>query len=320
MQRFQSALCRQIYSDDNLWNAWRAVKAKNGQAGADGVSLAVFERNLFRHLKGIQKRFTSRTYRPGPAKVFDIKKPDGGKRPIVVLSVDDRVAERAVYQTVNTVVDPQLHPNAHAFRPGRSTQTAVEHLVRLAGKRSHWLGHVDISACFPSLGHGHLKRQLSRFVKQRDVRKMVGAFIDASGQHGRRPHTGVLQGGPLSPLLSNVYLDAFDRRIDALGVPFVRYADNIIFVGHEKEDIQCRQRVIGKALRRIDLGINEEKTIVSHLSRGVAVIGYLLLEAKDDPGTVLYRNLHPSQSGQDGGEGHPGEPVLAGPSPTLVSA
>lgn|GEM_PF-1725712 len=291
---WQSALLKAIHIDENLWNAWRAVKAADAQPGADGVPLVAFERQLLPNLRALQRALATCTYRPGAPKLFQIPKPNGAKRPIALLSVADRVVERAVYQAVSPVVDPQLHPNSHAFRPGRSTRTAVEHLVRLAGAQDHWFGHVDIAACFPSLAHWHLRRQLRRFIPGRDVRRLIHAFIAAAGTPAT-PNTGVLQGGALSPLLSNVYLDALDRRLDALGIRFVRYADNILFVGPTQAAVQAAHGHTAKGLRKIALSVNHEKTVTTHLRRGVAVLGYLLMEPKGHPQHIALHNLHPPQ-------------------------
>ena len=313
----QSVLYRGTYSDENLWKAWRAVKGKNGAAGSDGVSLALFERNLLANLKALQGLLVRRNYRPATPKTFHIAKKDGGKRPIAMLCVADRVVERALHQAISPVVDPRLHPSSHAFRPARSTKTAIEHLVRLAGHHDHWLGHVDIASCFPSLAHWHLRRQLRRFVKARDVRGLIHTFI-ALGADPSAPHkAGVLQGGALSPLLSNLYLDALDRRLEARGIRFVRYADNILFVGPSKQAVQAATRETTKALRKIDLCVNDEKTVITHLGRGLAVLGYLLREAKDDPRRVLYRDLHPPKLEPKEGHDEPGEADARAPARRL---
>lgn len=292
---WESTLHKAIYSDENLWNAWRAVKAANAQPGADGVLLITFERHLLPNLKALQHALASGTYRAGPPKVFQLPKPNGGKRPIALLSVADRVVERALYQAISTTVDPQLHPNSHAFRPGRSTRTAIEHLVRLAGAQDHWFGHVDIAACFPSLAHWHLRRQLRRFIPHRDVRQLIHAFI-AVAPNAAANNAGVIPGGALSPLLSNIYLDSLDRRLDALGIRFVRYADNILFVAPTKPAVQAAHDHAAKALGKIALAVNHEKTVTTHLSRGVAVLGYLLIEPKGHPQHIAFRNLHPPQN------------------------
>lgn len=296
MHLLQSNQYRQIYTDDNLWQAWRAVKAKNGQPGPDGISVNVFEHKLLSNMKAIQSRLASRAYHPGAAKLIKLRKSDGGKRPIAILSLTDRIAERAVYQVLNGAIDPRLHPNCHAFRRCRSTKTAIEHMVRLAGPSLRWFGHVDIKSCFPSLAHGHLKRQLRTFVPERDVRKLVSSFIAPDARNGQ---VGIRQGGPLSPLLSNIYLDTFDRYIDKAGIPFVRYADNVLFLGRSKQSVANALKVVQKALRRIDLTANEEKTVITHFSRGVAVIGYLVVECKENPRLLLFRDLHAEEEQAD---------------------
>ena len=296
MHFMQSSQYRQIYTDDNLWRAWRSVKAKNGQPGPDGVSVNTFEHRLLSNMKAIQGRLATRAYRPGSAKIVKLSKSDGGKRPIAILSLADRITERAVYQVLNAAIDPLLHPNSHAFRRGRSTKTAIEQLVRLAGPNLRWFGHVDIKSCFPSLAHWHLKRQLRTFVPERDVRKLVSSSIAPEARNGQ---VGIRQGGPLSPLLSNIYLDTFDRYIDKAGIPFVRYADNVLFLGRSKQSVANALKVVQKALAKIALTVHEEKTIITHFSRGVAVIGYLVVECKENPKTLLFRDLHADEDQTD---------------------
>lgn len=304
----QSGFYKAIHSESNLWRAWRAVRRGSPMAGPDGVTVDAFERELFAHLKTLQSELQHRSYSPGPTKHFELPKDDGGPRPhrsenakraIAVRSVRDRVVERALHQEVSHRVDPKFDHRSHAFRPGRSTSTAVQRLVRQAGAERHWFGHLDIASCFPSLDHRILRRQLRSMVKKRDVRRLIMKFVtsaNSSDQDGK----GIMQGGALSPLLCNIYLHRLDQRLDRTGLHFVRYADNILFVTASREAAKKGCSAVTKALKKIKLRPNKRKTLTTHFARGVAVLGYLLVEPKGHPDRVIHRDLYQDQEeGED---------------------
>lgn len=289
---FIDRLYRRVCSDEVLDLAWRSVRSNKGKPGPDGETVDLFGAHLLERLKNLQGRLRKGRYQHGPVKFVPLSKPEGGKRTLALLCVQDRVAERAVFEVLSPVIDPLLHPDSYAFRPGRSAATALDRLVELAGRDRHWVSHIDIADCFGSLEHKILKKQLRRFVSGRRVLRLIEGAVRAccpAGSNG----TGIVQGSPLSPLLANVYLDAFDRDAGAARLGFVRYCDNVVLVARSKKEAEADLRLAEKLLGRFALSLNSRKTVVTHFDRGVALLGYYVCHDRRRRGRISYRPLRP---------------------------
>jgi len=281
-----NSLYSQICTDKVIYDAWRAVRSNKGKPGPDGITTDVFQSDLLTNLKEVQSDLVGRRYRHGPVKLVQIPKEGGGTRGIAILCVRDRIVHRAVHEVVGSHVDARLHPHSFAYRPGRSAETAVKRLTELAGPSRHWVAHVDIEACFDSLRRSFLRKQVRRFVGDRGILRIVDMSLEASSS-ARPVSCGIWQGSPLSPLLANVYLDAFDRRAEAAGLRFVRYIDNVVFVAPSQPEVKRDLQTVTRLLRKIGLSVNPQKTLITHFERGVALFGYFLrLQGRKKPRVI----------------------------------
>ena len=234
-----------------VWEAYQRVKANRGAAGVDGVSLAAFEKGLKGNLYKVWNRMSSGSYFPPPVRLVEIPKDDGGKRPLGIPTVGDRIAQTIVKMVLEPVVDPKFHPDSYGYRPGRSALDAVA----TARKRcwdADWVIDLDITGFFDSIPHDLVERAVARHTDLPWVRLYVARWLRASVQRSdgtlAERTKGTPQGGVISPLLANLFLHyAFDvwMRRTYSHIQFERYADDAIV--HCRSERQAR--VVLEAIR-----------------------------------------------------------------------
>jgi group II intron reverse transcriptase/maturase len=236
------------------------VKANRGAAGVDGETLAAFEKDLKGNLYKVWNRMSSGSYFPPPVRLVEITKDNGGKRPLGIPTVADRVAQTVVKMVLEPEVEPTFHPDSYGYRPGKSALDAVG----VARKRcwdADWVIELDIKAFFDSLDHELVERAVAHHTDNPWVRLYIARWLRAPVQRTDgtlEPRTkGTPQGGVVSPLLANLFLHyAFDlwMRRNYPSVPFERYADDAI--------VHCRSRrqaeAVRDAIREWQLGIRPE--------------------------------------------------------------
>lgn len=259
--------------------AWRRVRENRGAAGADGITLQRFGRMLDTNLLDLAAEVHAGAYRPGPVRYVMIQEP-GKVRRLAILTVRDRVLQRAALDRLGPILEPRFLPSSFAYRPGRSVQDAVERIVRL---RNRGLVHVvdaDIRDCFGSLDHTVLQDTLDRQVPgmSDDLRDLIHQWITMphrSRQHRRdRPRTrGILQGAPISPLLCNLYLHEMDRSLARRRLSLVRYADDFVVLCRSPEHATRAMRTVQKVLRGLRLTLHPGKTMVTDFERGFDFLG-----------------------------------------------
>ena len=277
-------LYRLVHSDENLTEAWHKVKTKgSGTAGIDGVSVTQFQRYLFQKLKALQRDLRKRRYQPQPAKIAYIRKDNGKKRPIGILTVRDRIVQRAVLNVVEPIFEAKFDNCSYGFRPGRSVQMALEHLSRLINNGYLWAVKLDVQQCFESIDIRKLERVVTRTIKDHQIRKLIREWLvlkpvqlSGRGIARRIQLVGLLQGSPLSPLLANVYLDQFDKRAKRRGLYTIRYADDIIILCQTHNEAKKALRKASKILTSINLSVNPHKTQIIHVEEGLSFLGATL--------------------------------------------
>jgi Retron-type reverse transcriptase len=227
-----------------VWKAYQRVKATRGAAGVDRVSLTAFEKDLKGNLYKIWNRMSSGSYFPPPVRLVEIPKDDGGKRPLGIPTVGDRIAQTIVKMVLEPVVDPKFHPDSYGYRPGRSALDAVA----TARKRcwdTDWVIDLDIRGFFDSMPHDLVERAVARHTNLPWVRLYVSRWLRAAVQRPdgalERRTEGTPQGGVISPLLANLFLHyGFDlwMQREYPSIQFERYADDAIV--HCKSERQAR--------------------------------------------------------------------------------
>src|SRR5437773_7342438 len=210
-------------------------------------------------------------------------KPDGGQRPLGIPAVRDRVVQQAVLQVLEPIFEAQFSPHSHGFRPGRSTFSASRELYsQVRGGHVH-IVDVDIEKFFDETPHEPLLEPVAARVADGSVLWLVRLFLEALIQDGYklvRPRAGTPQGGVVSPLLANIYLARLDRVLEAEGVSFVRYADDVRLTSRTEAAARHALKRTGEVLGDLGLRLSERKTELVTLSQGVDFLGYRLVARK----------------------------------------
>jgi RNA-directed DNA polymerase len=246
--------------------AFRRVKANGGAAGVDRESIEGFERNLKKNLYKLWNRMSSGSYFPPPVRAVEISKDDGGKRPLGIPTVADRVAQMAGKLYLEPEVEPHFHPHSYGYRPGRSAVEAVG-VARKRCWRCDWVVDLDIKGFFDNLDHGLMMKAVRKHTKYKWILLYVERWLKAPAQKEDgtlvNREKGTPQGGVVSPLLANLFLHyAFDEWIERNypGIPFERYADDIIVHCVSEKQAKFIRAKIEERLLRCGLELNREKT------------------------------------------------------------
>lgn len=266
----ESLLMEQVLEKENLNRAWKRVRANKGGPGMDNMTVGEFPEFARGHIGWIMEKLRDGRYRPAPVLRKWIAKPDGRQRPLGIPTVLDRIIQQAIAQVLGPIFDADFSDNSYGFRYGRKAQDAVENLLEYAAEGCVWAVDCDLESFFDTVNHDILMHRLGRKVRDKALMRLIGKYLRAGviEKDGtkHKSERGVPQGGPLSPLLANIMLDPLDRRIEALGLPFVRYADDFLILARSRQEAeaaldQVREFIEGK----LKLIINPEKTRVAAL-------------------------------------------------------
>lgn len=266
----QESLLEQVLDESNVERAWRRVKANKGAPGIDGMSVADFPAFARSHLPRILDQIWKGSYAPASVRRVWIPKPNGDERPLGIPTVLDRVIQQSMAQALSPIFDADFSDSSFGFRCGRRASDAVAKVSQASQDGYKWGVDCDLRSYFDMVNHDLLMRQISLKVGDKRVLRLIGKYLRAGIKHsdGTRERTlqGVPQGGPLSPLLANIMLDPLDRKVEELGLPFVRYADDFLIMAPTKVEAlgamaEVREFVEGK----LKLLVNEEKSRVAPL-------------------------------------------------------
>jgi len=276
-------LLEQILSRENMRVAWKRVKANKGTAGVDGMTIAEFPDFSRKNWDRIRKKLGESIYQPLPVKRVEIPKPTGGTRPLGIPSVTDRLIQQAIAQVLSPHFDPDFSEFTFGFRPGKSAHDAVR-MVRAYIRQGYRIAvDMDLSKFFDTVNHDVLMHRISRKIHDKRVLRLIGKYLRAGAMvNGRLQYTrkGVPQGGPLSPLLSNILLDDLDKELERRGHKFVRYADDfIILVKSQRAGERVMASVTRFLERKLKLKINEKKSLVAPADR-ITFLGFIFKKGK----------------------------------------
>lgn len=275
------SLIDKVYNKKNLYNSYKSVRANKGAPGIDGVTVKAYGINLEEEIDKLHHELKTGTYEPQPVLRVEIPKPDGSKRPLGIPTIRDRIVQQAVLNILQPIFDPEFHPSSYGYRPNHSCQQAIAKAERFINKFG--LRHVvdmDLSKCFDRLDHEQILKSVNRKISDGSLIKLIKKFLTAGVmKDGAYEETdiGSPQGGVISPLLANIYLDYFDQKMKAKGIRIVRYADDIlIFAKSHREAKKYLQLATTILEGELKLVVNKEKTHITTVERGVAYLGFVI--------------------------------------------
>lgn len=286
------SLIDKVYQPENLEKAYRAVRANKGAPGIDGETVEAFGQHLEERLSQLHHELKTGTYEPQPVLRVEIPKPDGSKRPLGIPTVRDRVVQQALLNILQPIFEPGFHPSSYGYRPGRSCHQAVAKAEMFINKYD--FKHVvdmDLSKCFDRLDHELIIQGVNRKVSDGSVLKLIRKFLTAGVmKDGAWEETdiGSPQGGVISPLLTNIYLDHFDQAMKARGIRIVRYADDILVFARTRKEAGKYRQIANNILEgELKLVVNKQKTHLTDAYKGVSYLGFII--------RTKYTSIHPKK-------------------------
>ena len=260
-------LIEEVCGRENCKQALRRVKANKGSAGVDGMTVQQLPEFLKQHWPAIREQLLSGTYKPQPVRRVEIPKPDGGVRKLGIPTVLDRFIQQAVMQVLQGRWERTFSKHSYGFRPGCSAHQAVEAAQQYIAAGYRWVVDLDLEKFFDRVNHDKLMAKIAERVSDRRMLKLIRGFLRAgvmeNGLVGPTDE-GTPQGGPLSPLLSNVVLDEFDRELERRGLRFARYADDSnIYVRSRRAGERVMRSITGFITTKLKLKVNEQKSAVA---------------------------------------------------------
>jgi RNA-directed DNA polymerase len=260
-------LMEEVCSRENLEAAWKRVRGNKGSPGVDGMTIDDAKGYLREQWPNIRSRLLEGTYRPLPVKRVEIPKPDGGIRKLGVPCVVDRLIQQALLQVLQKRWDPTFSEHSYGFRPGRSAHQAVAQAQRYIAEGFRIVVDLDLEKFFDRVNHDLLMARVASRVSDKRVLKLIRAFLNAGVMEGGLVHPvdeGTPQGGPLSPLLSNIVLDDLDGELSRRGHRYCRYADDCnIYVRSRRAGERVMASVTKFLTGKLKLKVNEAKSAVA---------------------------------------------------------
>lgn len=275
------SLYGRLLSQRVLYDAFRHVRRNKGAAGIDGQSLDAFEANLQVELSCLLSELKEKRYRAQPVRRVTLPKPDGGERLLGIPTVRDRVVQQALRTLLEPIFDSDFHPSSYGYRPGRSAHQAISKAQLFIRRyQRHWVVDMDLSKCFDTLDHKLILRQFRRKVTDGSVLGLLEQFLNSGvmiGHQYEATERGSPQGGVISPLIANVYLDAFDQFMKNRGHRIVRYADDILILCGSRAASENALIVATAYLEGdLKLTVNRSKTHLAHSREGIAFLGVVI--------------------------------------------
>jgi group II intron reverse transcriptase/maturase len=257
-------LMEAVVADENYRSALAAVKRNQGAAGIDRMTTAQLEPHLQANWWTLKDKLLKGTYVPAPVKRVEIPKPSGGTRMLGIPTVQDRFIQQLLLQVLTPIFDPQFSEHSYGFRPGRSAQDAVQAAQQYAQEGKDWVVDMDITKFFDHVNHDILMGRIAPVIRDKRVLHLIGNYLRRGAMVDGLVEAsveGTPQGGPLSPLLANIYLDALDQELERRGHRFCRYADDCnIYVGSQTAAERTLVSIQGWIEKHLRLKVNAAKS------------------------------------------------------------
>ena len=276
-------LLERILSPDNLNQAYKAVARNKGCGGIDKMSCEELLPWLLANKDSLIRSLQDGSYRPNPVRRVEIPKDNGKKRLLGIPTVVDRLVQQAINQTLTPIYERQFSSRSYGFRPRRGCHDALRGAQKIIDNGYIYVVDLDLERFFDTVSHSKLIEILSRTIKDGRVVSLIHKYL-RSGVINKglfeASEEGTPQGGPLSPLLSNIMLNELDKELERRGLPFVRYADDsMIFCKSKRAAMRVKESITKFIEGKLYLKVNKEKTVVSYV-RGVKYLGYSFYVSK----------------------------------------
>jgi len=262
-----TSLMEAVVERGNLMLAYQRVVANKGAAGVDALTVTELKDHLKRHWPTIRARLLAGTYHPQPVRRVDIPKPQGGVRTLGIPTVVDRLIQQALHQVLQPIFEPTFSAASYGFRPGRNAHQAVRQARQYVAQGKRWVVDMDLEKFFDRVNHDLLMSKLAAKIGDARVLTLIRRHLQAGMMADGlvQPRTeGTPQGGPLSPLLSNILLTDLDRELERRGHAFCRYADDCnIYVGSERAGVGLLTSLTQFLAERLKLTVNHAKSAVA---------------------------------------------------------
>jgi len=259
-------LMEQMVTEANATEAWRAVKRNGGSPGIDRMTTKELGDHIRAHWEPIRKKLLAGTYVPSPVKRVEIPKPNGGVRQLGIPTVQDRWIQQMLLQVLQPIFDPTFSKHSYGFRPNRSAHDAVRAAQAHMQAGKDWVVDMDLTKFFDHVHHDILMTRIGNTVRDKRVLKLIGRYLRAGAMVEGvvvQSEEGTPQGGPLSPLLANIYLHELDQELEQRGLAFCRYADDCnIYVSS--------QRAAERVLENISQWVREHLRLEVNMSKSAA--------------------------------------------------
>lgn len=266
-----------IVSPENLNGAYKRVRSNKGAGGVDKMEVESLKDYLVRHKDELITSIEKGKYRPNPVRRVEIPKDNGSKRQLGIPTVVDRVIQQAITQVLVPVYEPQFSGHSYGFRPRRNAHQALRKCQKNINEGYEWAVEMDLEKFFDTVSHSKLIEVLSRTIKDGRVISLIHKYLRAGivfGDNLTPSEEGVPQGGPLSPILSNIMLNELDKELEHRGHKFVRYADDIVILCKSRRSAErTLESIIPFVERKLFLKVNRQKSHVSNI-RGIKFLGY----------------------------------------------
>jgi RNA-directed DNA polymerase len=272
------SLIDKVYNTKNLYEAWLKVKKNKGSGGIDGVTIEKFEKNLNLNLGEIQRLLQQNRYEPDPVRRHFIEKENGKLRPLGISTIRDRVCQQAVRQIIEPIFEQDFYYYSFGFRPGYSAHQAISTIRRAKRGGYDYVVDLDIMSFFDEIPHELLMKKVRERITDGKVLTLIRSWLTAGVMEGDQFHeteVGSPQGGVISPLLANIYMNHFDWGMKECGFAVVRYADDAVILCNTKEKAE-EAYLTAKAILEgeLHLRMHPEKTKVVHFDEGFRFLGF----------------------------------------------
>lgn len=280
MRKYHSLYGR-LLSKAVLYEGFKRVRRNKGAAGIDGQSVEDFARDVDGNIAALYSELKEKRYQPSPVKRVEIAKSDGGIRLLGIPTVRDRVVQQCLTTLMTPLYDPDFHPSSYGYRPGRSAHQAISKATLFIRRyRRQHVVDMDLSKCFDLLDHRLILKSVKARIADSSILKLIEQFLKSGVMVGSRwqsSEKGSPQGGVISPLLANIYLDAFDQEMKRRGHRIVRYADDILILCCSARAAEHALRVASKLLENdLKLTVNQRKTHLAHSDDGIKFLGVVI--------------------------------------------